>query len=86
MPVPMMREDEMANLHEANRCIRRLVGLLLIQRLILINVVPAVQNLNDEGVGGGNKKLLEKCQRDERGTKTRAEGTIKNPKKRPKTE
>lgn len=87
MPVPMMREDEMANLHEANRCIRRLVSLLLIQRSILINVVPAVQNLNDEGKRGGvDKKLLEKCQRDERGTKTRAGGTIKNPKKRPKTE
>lgn len=85
----MMREDEMANVHEANSCIRRLFGLLLIRRLILINVVPAVQNLNEEverGWGGGNKKLLEKCQRDERGTKTRAEGTIKNPKKRPKTE
>lgn len=84
----MMPEDEIANLHEANRCIHRPVGLLLIQRLILINVVPAVQNLN-EAVGGGwggNKKLLEKCQQDERGTKTRAEGTIKNPKKRPKTE
>lgn len=53
MPVPMMREDKMANLHEANRCIRRLVRLLLIQRLILINVVPAVQNLNDEGERGG---------------------------------
>lgn len=53
VPVPMMREDEMANLHEANRCIHRLVSLLLIQRSILINVVPAVQNLNDEGKRGG---------------------------------
>lgn len=52
----MMREDEMANLHEANRCIRRLVGILLIQRLILINVVPAVQNLNDEWERGGGIK------------------------------
>lgn len=56
MPVPMMREDGMANLHEANSCIRRLVSLLLIQRSILINVVPAVQNLNDEGKRGGDKK------------------------------